>query len=130
MYVTNTHNGFIEFIVENGLPGMVLMLVCLAFIGRRFRRFLEMRKRASGRRNRAFVAQACIYACAFGVIWRYFFESGDKLYFLLFAMLTMIVFLPDEEAGGHRLSLLRNKSRTEESSAHEGDGDSTAAQTL
>jgi hypothetical protein len=94
-HLTNTHNAFLEFIVENGVLGAGMLCTCTVFIMRRFNRFLYIRRLGYGATDRAYVAQACLYACILGMAWRYLFESSDKLYFLLFAMLVMISLLAD-----------------------------------
>jgi len=99
--LTNTHNAFLEFIIENGILGLVMFGACIFIILRRFHRFIRENHGANRLKERGYIAQACIYACMVGLAWRYFFEASDRLYFLLFAALTMISFLPNLDPRGN-----------------------------
>jgi len=98
--LTNTHNAFLEFIIENGIFGIVMFGACLFAIWRQFHRFILADHGASRLKDRGYIAQACIYACMIGTAWRYFFEASDRLYFLLFAALTMISLFPNLDPRG------------------------------
>ncbi len=96
-HITSTHNAFMEIVVENGFLGIVFLGLSALVLAGNFKSFCRLRRRHG---NQIYVAQACIYACFAGAIWRYCFEPGDKLYFLLFAMLAMTSLLPTLHAGG------------------------------
>lgn len=94
-HLSNTHNAFLEFVVENGICGVIMLYAWGRTITRRLRHFVVLRGTGYRVGDTGYVAQACLYACMVGMAWRYLFESSDKLYFLLFAILTMISLLDD-----------------------------------
>jgi O-antigen ligase len=105
--LTNTHNAFLEFIIENGIGGLVMLGVCILIILRQFHCFILGNRLDHRPNDRSYVAQACIYACMIGLAWRYFFEASDRMYFFLFSVLTMISILSNLDSDG---ALRRSKA--------------------
>ncbi|HTB80534.1 MAG TPA: O-antigen ligase family protein [Opitutaceae bacterium] len=99
--LTNTHNAFLEFIIENGIFGILMLGACLLIISVRFHHFVMGNQGVNKLKNHGYIMQACIYACMIGLVWRYSFEAGDRLYFLLFSALTMISLLPNLDSDGN-----------------------------
>jgi hypothetical protein len=92
VHITNTHNAFLEFVIENGLLGMLVLGSWCIVIATKFRRFWN--QRGKNVESREYVAQACIYAGIIGMTWRYMFEASDKLYFWLFFTMVALNLLP------------------------------------
>ncbi|MBM3852833.1 MAG: O-antigen ligase family protein [Verrucomicrobia bacterium] len=94
-HVTNIHNAFLEFLVENGVMGVLVMTASLLMLGSNFVRFVRARRdESSPLKLKIFYAQVALYSAIGGMAWRYFFEAGDKAYFLFFLLLYLTSALP------------------------------------
>lgn len=88
---TNTHNVFLEFIVEHGAMGIVLLGLFFYLIIRNFRAWHKNSK--TGPRDNAYFVQVCVYAIFLGVGVHGMFES-TYFPFSMYAMFFYFTFLP------------------------------------
>jgi O-antigen ligase len=88
---TNSHNIFLEFIVEDGLLGIVLLSMFFYLVIRNFR--LWVKNSRSVPRDDAFFAQACVYAIFVGIGVHGMFES-TYFPFSMYFMFLYFTFLP------------------------------------
>lgn len=94
-HVTNVHNMFLEFLVENGLPGMVVLAAYGAMCISAFVRFAGMAFAPTEEDRKVLYMGGCVFSALAGMSWRFLFESGDKLYFMLFMLIFLAYLVPD-----------------------------------
>lgn len=90
---TNPHNFFIEFTVENGLLGILVLAMFLFLLLRNFRDWLVAGRGSSSRDHRLFLVQACVYSVLFGIGMHETFESTAfpyGIYFMFFYFTFLI----------------------------------------
>ncbi len=92
VHATSTHNAYLEFVVENGLLGIVLLGLFFALLSRNVRASKSWLRSRVRNRNKANLALACSYAVLIGEGIFYMFESSTPSY-LLFLMFFFFTFL-------------------------------------
>jgi O-antigen ligase len=93
--VTNSHNLFSEFMAENGIFGVGVLVAIVLMIGRQFAAFLRtVPNRGDPIAWRVYMAQACMYACMVGMLMRYFYETREKFYFVMLSWLVLSYVMP------------------------------------
>jgi O-antigen ligase len=93
-HITNIHNVFIEVVVENGICGIAMLGVYVGLLWVTFIRFLRAPPATNAFERKIVLMQACVYGALVGIGWRFIYESGDKLYFILLMLFFLSYALP------------------------------------
>lgn len=89
---TSTHNLYLQYVMENGLLG-ILVLVSFLYLTLKNAAFFKRYSLAAGFHDKTVVAQASVYAALAGVGFSYLFDSSSKLYFIFFLLLFLTFLL-------------------------------------
>lgn len=104
-HFTNPHNAFVEFVAENGLPGLLVEGFALVAIGSRLLSLGRRRPKLHPANRKFRGAEACVFAALVGLGWNSLFESGDKHLPLVLLLLYLVYMLPRFEIGEVRRKL-------------------------
>jgi hypothetical protein len=91
---TNAHNFFIEFIVEQGLLGILVFVALFYILIRSFSSWVRHAHQHPDRHSNIFLLQLCIYALLAGIGAHEMFECTFFPYPIYFMFLYFVVFLP------------------------------------
>ncbi len=100
---TSTHNLYLQYIMENGLLGILVLVSFLYLTLKNADYFKRHSLRPLGLTNVVSIAQACTYSALAGISFHYLFESSSKLYFIFFLLLFLTFFLRQRDFDGEKL---------------------------
>lgn len=94
VHITNSHNGFLETMVEHGILGGVFIVLLIVYTMKLLANYLKrIPIKGDEMERRIFLAQAAIYSALGGMAWRYLFEANDRYYHLILMFIFLLTLL-------------------------------------